>query len=139
MHFQKNALFKTRYSRIPCHMHLRITTQPRSVTVEKMAGIFTKRIRQPQVQWSWNAFPTHCDTLQSHRCASDTQIRIASQANSETGRSSVKILAGECSLYSNYLVQFSFFFGMGTPCRNVSLLPIPMNTASQLANTHRRF
>jgi len=44
----KNILFKTRYSRIPCHMHLRINTQPGSITVEKMAGIFTKRIWQLQ-------------------------------------------------------------------------------------------
>jgi len=39
--------FFTRCSRIPCHMHLRITTQPGSITLEKMAGIFTKRIWQP--------------------------------------------------------------------------------------------
>jgi len=44
MHFQNNVLIKIRYSRIPCHMDLRITTQPGSVTVEKMASIFTKRI-----------------------------------------------------------------------------------------------
>jgi len=29
-------------------MHLRINTQPGSITVEKMAGIFTKRIWQLQ-------------------------------------------------------------------------------------------
>jgi len=28
-------------------MHLRITAQPGSITVEKMAGIFAKRIWQP--------------------------------------------------------------------------------------------
>jgi len=47
MHCHKKILFKIRYSRIPRHMHLRITTQPGSVTVEKLAGIFTKRIWQP--------------------------------------------------------------------------------------------
>jgi len=34
--------------------------------------------------------------------------------NSETGRSSVEILLGECSLYSNCLVQSSFLFGVET-------------------------
>ena len=63
--------------------------------------------------------------LRSHRCASDTQIRAVSQnpkVCSETGRSSVEILVGECSPFSNYLMQFflshvvSFFlFGVGTP------------------------
>jgi len=32
---------------VSLNMHLRITTQPTSVTVKKMAGIFRKRIRQP--------------------------------------------------------------------------------------------
>ena len=31
-------------------MHLRITTQPTSVAILKMAGIFTKRIWQPYLQ-----------------------------------------------------------------------------------------
>jgi len=51
--------------------------------------------------------------LWSHGCASDTQIRTASQKSySERGSSSVEILV--CSLYSNYLVQSSFLFGVGT-------------------------
>jgi len=45
-----NALSKTRpfekgYSRIQCNMRLRM--QPRSVTDDKMASTFTKRIWQP--------------------------------------------------------------------------------------------
>jgi len=53
--------------------------------------------------------------LRSHRCASDTQIRTASQkAISEKGRSNVEILVGERSLYSNCLVQSSFLFSVGT-------------------------
>jgi len=52
--------------------------------------------------------------LRSYRCASDTQIRTACQKSySETGRSSVEILVGECSLFSKYLVQSSFLFGVG--------------------------
>ena len=35
----KTVLLKLRYSRTPCYMPSRITTQSRSVTVEKMAGI----------------------------------------------------------------------------------------------------
>jgi len=51
MHCQKSVLFTKCKSRIQCHyMHLRITTQPTPVTIEKMAGIFAKRIWQPYPQ-----------------------------------------------------------------------------------------
>jgi len=52
--------------------------------------------------------------LASHSCASDTQIRTAGQKPTAKQESSVEFLAGECSLYSNYLVQSSFLFGAGT-------------------------
>jgi len=35
---------------VPLSMNLRITTLPVSVTVEKLAGIFTKRIWQPYLR-----------------------------------------------------------------------------------------
>jgi len=38
---------------------------------------------------------------------------LINSLHSETKRSSVEILVGECSLYSNYLVQL-FLFGVGT-------------------------
>jgi len=49
--------------------------------------------------------------LRSHRCASDADP-LQSKVFSETGRSSVKVLAGECLLYSNYLMQSYFLFGV---------------------------
>jgi len=54
---------------------------------------------------------------------SDMQIRTASQKSSETGRSSVEILLGECSLY---LVQSSFSFGVGM----AFLVHITINTGA---------
>jgi len=46
---------------VPSNMRLQI--HPRSVTVDKMAGIFTKRIWQPYIS---NAVtqPTHCYNVQ---------------------------------------------------------------------------
>jgi len=42
---QKRVLLKKGYLRIQCNTRLRM--QPRSVTVDKIAGIFTKHILQP--------------------------------------------------------------------------------------------
>jgi len=36
----------------------------------------------------------------------------------------VEILAGECSLYSNYLVQFSFLLGVGTAFSHLFSTPL---------------
>jgi len=51
-----------------------------------------------------------------HKCASDTEIRTASQKSTvkQADPVCVKILVGECSLLSNYLVQSSFLFDVGT-------------------------
>jgi len=46
MNYQRSVLFKNLFENaVPLNMRLRM--QPRSVTVDKMAGIFTKRIWQP--------------------------------------------------------------------------------------------
>ena len=59
--------------------------------------------------------------LRSHRCV--TVLLLATRRFvmlvSSLRRSSVEILVGECSLYSNYLVQISFLFGMETPFPNL--------------------
>ena len=48
-----------------------------------------------------------------------TQIRTASQKSTmkqdPNSCRSMEILVGQCSFYSNYLVQSSFPFGVGTP------------------------
>ena len=45
---------------------------------------------------------------------------------SETGRSSAEILFGECSLYSNYLVQSSFLFVVGTAFPHIFFSTTPL-------------
>jgi len=49
----------------------------------------------------------------------------------EAGRSSVEILVGECSLYSNYLVQPSFLFGVGTAFPFLSESSIRLDAENQ--------
>ena len=45
---------------------------------------------------------------------------------SETGISSVEIIVGECSLYSNYFVQSSFSFRAGTPLPHLFFSTTPL-------------
>jgi len=50
----------------------------------------------------------------SQTCWQHADSHCWSKVYSETERSGVESLVGECSLYSN-LVQSSFLFGVGTP------------------------
>jgi len=71
------------------------------------------------MQWCGNAVPTPFFPTLKHGCDLTDVIvtrrfALLVKIYNETGISSVDILAGECSLYSNYLMQSSFLFGVGT-------------------------